>query len=997
MTMNTKYTYDGTPKVFRGERLKMEEFSDKLFELSYTDLVDLNCTAYVTKEPLKFEEKLSGEKMNLTVSSKWAENVFDCAWFHIQGKIPEGYQKDELVLRINCGGEGLVYDSQGNPIQSITCFASDFSKEYGVPIKEVVSLTDSLCSGDFVDCWVDCGANDLFGKVKNESRVGKLSLSRLNKNIRTLAYDVQMLLFIVDLQRGEPFAAKAENTVKQIMEGALFTEEWAGNAIKLTAEILNEKNDGDNVFTYSGIGHAHLDLAWLWPIRESKRKAARTFATQIKNIQKYPQYVFGASQPQMYQWVKDEYPQLYKQVKELSKTPNWDIQGSTWVEMDSNLISGESMCRQFYYGKKFFKDEFGLDINIHWVPDSFGYSGCLPQVMKLSGVDYFLTQKMSWNLFNKFPYHTFNWRGIDGTEVFTHMLPESTYNSPARPDITMFGERNYKERKISNMAMSLYGIGDGGAGPGYEHIERAVRMKDLKGFPKFNLEKSVDFFKHLDNGREKFPTYEGELYLERHQGTYTTQSNNKKFNRKCEILLRNYEIISCLAADENILCPISSQELDEIWKEVLLYQFHDILPGSSINRVYEETDERYEIIMNRLSNAISLLAAKLYKKDGYANLNSYRYSSPVKLCDSWYSCNIAPMGFAAADSLKKLTDFKAACTANSIENDKIAVTFEKGLITGLFNKDLNRDFVPSGKGMGLVSQYTDNGDCWDMQNTRADYIATGRDAVCTDFATYKDGAKAGAKCTYTVGDCEIHQEFYILDGDPTVYCHMDIHVCQESSMLRVAFPTNLKSDEASFNIQFGHIKRPTTENNPVEIAQFEVSAQKFVDISEDSMGLSLINDCKYGYRVKNGVIDMNLIRSPKDGPGENVDQGVHTVEYAIFTHSGQVGSETYRKAYEINNPPVFVEAVEESGNSREIYTCSNDNIVLETLKKPLDNRGIITRFYNSSDDEQTAEIKVKGYKMAEIVNILEEKLEDKKDNALTFHKFQLVNIRWVKA
>lgn len=997
MTLNEKRRSDGKPLIYTDKkRNEMEKFSDRLFDLCYTKLADLHCEGYVTKEPLSFEKRLDGNYIKLSVGDKWAENAFDCAWFHITGRLPKDCNNNDLVFVLNCGGEALIYDNNGIPVQSITCYSADFGAGLGTPIKQIIPVYDGLHRGEMVDFWLDCAANDLFGNMEKQSRIQALNIAKENKALRKLAYDVQALLGAYDCSASIEFKNEIGNSFDSLMNNPLFTEEWAENACKILSQLLEKKNSDENTFTYSAIGHAHLDLAWLWPIRESKRKAARTIATQIKNIEKYPDYIFGASQAQLYQWIKEGQPYLYKKVQDLAKTNNWDVQGATWVEMDSNLICGESMVRQFYYGKDFFKKEFNKDMKIFWVPDSFGYSGCLPQVMKLSDVPYFLTQKISWNVYNKFPYHTFFWKGIDGSTVLSHMLPEDTYNAPMRADLLTYGEKNYQEREISNISMSLFGIGDGGAGPGYEHIERAYRYKNLKGLPKVRFEKSLDFFNRLDDKKTQYPTFEGELYLERHQGTYTTRADNKRYNRKCEFLLHNYEILYCLAKEKNIETPISINQLEQIWKEILLYQFHDILPGSSINRVYDECHKRYKIIENKMKNAVKLLAEKLFEAEGFINFNSFSYEKPVEIDEKWYLCSIAPLGFSNINKMKPITNFSAQCSADKIENDCVCVTFKNGVISSVYNKYLDREFVPENAVAGQISQYADDGDCWDIENCRCDYISTKQDAVCIGFSVSAHGAMAQAVCKYKVDNCEIQQIFYILDGDATVYAKLDLNVNQQARMLRIAFPTNIKADEGSFNIQFGHIKRKTTENNPVEIAQFEVSAHKFVDLSEKDTGLSLINDCKYGYRVKHGVIDMDLIRSPKGGPGKDVDQGKHTINYAIFTHKGQLSQETYKKAYELNNPPIRINGIKSKTDSEVFYNTTNDSVILETIKYPANGNGIITRFYNSDENPQSACVSIKGYKPIEVVNIPEEKIADKTDGNLSLRGFELINLRWIK-
>ncbi len=987
MTLNVIRNFDDP------DREKKERFSDSLFDMSYTPISIPTCCAYITEEPTAFENRFSGRRMNVNPGDKWAQNTFDCAWFHITGKVPENA---DTVL-IVCGGEGLIYGKTGNEIQSITCSAADYGGDLGNSVKRVVPITEDMIDSGNFDFWIDGAANDLFGNLRTDGKITELYAAKLNKNIRDLAYDIQVLLSVYDYGDDVDFKQRIKSSVDNIASMQI-TEETAGEIRMELSPLLNEKSSND--FTYYAVGHAHLDLAWLWPLRESKRKGGRTFATQIKNIELYPGYVFGASQAQLYTWVKDGYPRLYGKVKELVKDGSWDVQGATWVEPDSNLIGGESLIRQFFYGKKFFKDEFGLDMKIFWVPDSFGYSACVPQVMKLADVPYFLTQKISWNTFNKFPFNSFYWQGLDGSQVLAHMLPEETYNSPMRGDYLKDGEKRYKERGISNKSMSLYGIGDGGAGPGYEHIERAKRYENLRTMPKVKMCRSMDFFNDFDDGKTLYPTYRGELYLEKHQGTYTTRSANKRFNRKCEFALRNYEIAAAAAEKNNIDLPISKNELDEIWKEILLYQFHDILPGSSINRVYEECVPRYEIIYNKLINSYLYLLDKLFPSLTVVNPNPFACSTKVKIENDWYNINLPPMGAVSVDKEDKAETFSASCAYNFIENDKVKVTFENGFISSIFDKAICSNFIPEGKKAAVISQYDDYGDCWDMQGAKADYIQTKKDCECIFFRTKCDGAKAYADCRYTVGDCNISQHFYVIDGDNTLYCDTEIDVKQENKMLRMAIPVNIATDECAFNIQFGHIFRKTTENTPVELAQFEVSGQKFVDMSESDRGISFINDCKYGYRCKNGVIDINLVRSPSGGPGKNVDQGINKIHWALMPHFGTLSKETYAKSYFVNNPPIITKGADDTIRSEktyDAYSTDNENIILETIKIPEDKNGVIVRFYNCSAENQKANVSIKGFKPIEEVNIPEEKIRDITEDTLYLHGFELINIRYIHA
>lgn len=967
-------------------RIKIDKMIEALFDRSYSSVGDLYMDAYVSEEPLPFEQKTEGRKIeNITLGDKWAKNAFDCAWFHITGRVPAVTAGKKVVYLLNLGGEGLVFKTDGTPIQSVTCYASDYDYSFGQPVKRVVN--DFSENGE-VDFWVDAAANDLFGNLKNGAVIDEACIAVCNENIRALAYDLQVLISVYDTNKEDEYTSEIFKNCKSLLNTyETLSDTDAAEIREELAPLLAQTNSGSQ-FEYFAVGHAHLDLAWKWPIRESKRKGARTFSTQLHNIELYPDYIFGASQAQLYSWIKTDYPELYERVRAAAKTPNWDVQGATWVEMDSNLISGESLIRQFYYGKKFFREEFGQDMKILWLPDSFGYSACIPQVMKLAGVPYFLTQKMSWNTVNKFPYHTFKWQSPDGSEVFAHMLPEDTYNGPVLGRRTKFGENNYQERAISDKSIMLFGIGDGGAGPGYEHIERLQRFKDLSHMPKVTPKKALDSFKLLDDGITHYPLHKGELYLERHRGTYTTQSKNKKYNRKCEFALKNYEYLMLLAKEKGINIPISDTELEEIWKEVLLYQFHDILPGSSINRVYEECVPRYEAVLEQLSSAIKELSRKLFGH-GLLNLNSFEYSGMFKLDGEWYTATVPAMGFLPVSSMTKTDCFTVKATNETLENDKLCVTFSDGCITSLFNKALNREFVRPGTKMGVFSSYIDIGDCWDIRPYN--YQKTKKDAKCTAFRTFTDGARAVAEADFRLGDSTIQNRFVLTQGSELLEMEINIDCHQKSKMLRAAFPVNVQTDICKFNIQFGHLARKTTESNSVEKAQFEVSGQKFADMSSKDCGVTLINDCKYGYRCKNGVIDVDLIRSPKGGPGKNVDQGKHSVKLAIYTHNGALDTESYRYAYAVNNA---IETVYGEGNNDVFapYRCDNENIVLEAVKIAEEKDCAILHLYNCTESGQKCKIAFEGYEVKSITNVMEDEDAPVSDT-LEFRAFELKLVR----
>ena len=953
----------------------------------YIPVARLSAEAYVTSEPTRFADRESGRHIAAPEGTRWAERTFDCCWLHVTGTLPT--DKSGLVFLIDCGGEGLVYDKLGNIKQGITCRASTFSPDLGDPTKRVV-FNEGLSSGNTVDFWIDCAANDLFGSNRSGATIRQLRIAKPQPNVHALYYDLLALLGVVDCNPADERVTAIYRTVRSILShSASMTEERAAEYRQTVASYLAEHNEEDT-FEYTGIGHAHLDLACKWPLRESYRKGARTFATQLMNMERYPEYVFGASQAQLFDWMRTKYPDLYKKIKQYHRMGRLELQGATWVEMDSNLTSGESLIRQFYYGKKYFLKEFREDMCILWLPDSFGYSACLPQVMRLSEVPYFMTQKLSWNTVNKFPYYSFNWVGLDGSTVLAHMLPQETYNAPVVGTMLKRGELNYAERPVSNRSLALFGIGDGGAGPGFEHIEGAIRLKDLKGLPRYKMDKAINFFDELATKAKDFPTFKGELYLERHQGTYTTQSNNKKCNRRCEYLLTDYEILYAIAKENNVAQPISLEELEAIWKEVLLYQFHDILPGSSINRVYIETRTRYDIILEKLREAIGFLAQQLFRGRGMVNLTSFRYQRPVQYKGVWYAVDVPALGFAQLKEETIITTFHAQCHDLGIENDCVSVRFSDGVIVSLYDKVLQKEFVPQGKALNVFSMYEDKGDCWDIRPVDY-YKRRSHTAKCTAFRTHAEGAKATAEVTLKVDKDEIRQTIYIVDGSPLVTFETTVQHVPDNNMLRVAFPLDIATADCSYNVQFGHIERPMTEKNTIDTAQFETCGQKFVDMSDGNIGLSIINDCKYGYRAKHGVIDMDLIRSPKGGPGKNVDNGEVTFTYALFPHHDDLGKATYREAYFLNNRPIMINGLGYF-QSAEFFRTDNENIILEGIKVADNGEDVILHVYNSSAIHQRAKIEYCNAFPTHETNILEYNT-DVSAGAVNFGPFELKLLR----
>lgn len=393
------------------------------------------------------------------------------------------------------------------------------------------------------------------------------------------------------------------------------------------------------------IGHTHIDVAWWWTVAQTREKVCRSFATVLKLMDEYPHYRFMSSQPQLYAFLKERHPELYARIRQRVAEGRWEPEGGMWVEADCNLTSGESLVRQFIHGKRFFKDEFGVDCRILWLPDVFGYSGALPQIMKQCGIQYFMTTKLAWNQFNKMPYDTFRWRGIDGTEILTHLITTlgvgqpvknffTTYNGMLHPDALIGGWQRYQQKEINNDILVSYGYGDGGGGPTRAMLENSDRMeKGVTGLPRVRQAFARTYFDELNarvQGSNRLLVWEGELYFEYHRGTYTSMARNKRSNRKAELHMMDLELLSVLAQDR---LPYPAQEMDGMWKTILLNQFHDILPGSSIHEVYEVTKREYEALERQISALLGeRLAALAAPSDAVTVFNTKGFASDEAVC-----------------------------------------------------------------------------------------------------------------------------------------------------------------------------------------------------------------------------------------------------------------------------------------------------------------------------------------------------------------------------
>ena len=750
------------------------------------------------------------------------------------------------------------------------------------------------------------------------------------------------------------------------------------------------------------IGHTHIDIAWLWRVAQTREKAQRSFATVIQLMRQYPEYKFMSSQALLYQMVKEECPDLYEEIKREIKSGRWEVEGSMWVEADCNLISGESLVRQILVGKNFFKKEFGIDTKVLWCPDVFGYSVAMPQILKKSGVDKFVTSKISWNDTNQMPYDVFMWRGLDGSEVFTYFLTAqdkvkgkqpsnfTTYVGMGEPKQIAGTWDRFQQKELTSETIITYGWGDGGGGPTSEHIEQIIRMSQgLPNCPTTVFDTATNFLNRVydevkDNRYLK--RWDGELYLEYHRGTYTTQAKNKKFNRKSEFALSNLEALS-IASKVLANTEYPKETLDSAWKMVLTNQFHDIIPGSSIKEVYEETDVEYADFFRTaasLRDDFTSAISNNVKTDGGVivwNPQSYTNSGIIRLDEqSYYVENIPAKGYKVLPLSDLQVKKSVQVSQRTLENDYYLVEFDEQYnVERIYSKQQDRECLKKGCKANVFTVFEDiphNFDAWELRK----YYKEKKwnvDEVVSATPVF-EGARAGICIVKKFLTSEIRQTIYLYDGIERIDFVTDIDWDVEHTCLKVSFPIDVHTTKATYDVQFGNIERNTHENTCWDGAKFEVCAHKYVDISDAGFGVTLMNDCKYGHDVRDGVMSLTLLKCATY-PNPDSDKGNHQFTYSLYAHKGNVqDSSAVAIAYDLNNP-MYAQRIEknEQGNLPECYSlisCDAKNFVLETIKQAENTEDIVVRGYECNN-KRTAVTLQCGFpvKKAYACNLLEEK------------------------
>ncbi|MFH1131418.1 MAG: alpha-mannosidase [Pseudomonadota bacterium] len=1030
------------PKTLQKHRevteLRIQQFIKRLEQHVYRESVPLSL-AFCGQPYGSQAQAKKGKFKSIKPGFAWGP-VWSTSWFRIAGQIPQSWKGKRVVARLDLGSEATIWEND-SPVLGVDKF------HLYAPISEV-------CKGEErVKLWVQAYGGESPGvKEHGETTAPPPRPYEVKEALlQTMDHDLwQFFLdfrFSFDLLSVLPKTDVAREHLLRGLNEAINVVDFDNNkTLNIAHELLRSRmaqKRVDKYHTLYPVGHAHLDTAWLWPLSITSKKLAHTVANQLALIEKYPEYIFVHSQPAQYEMLQKEYPVLFDRVAKNIAKGRWEPVGGMWVEADCNISGGESLVRQLLHGKRFFAKNFGVDVKEVWVPDIFGFSGALPQILVKAGIDYVMTQKMSWNQSNRLPHHTFWWKGIDGSQVWTHFPPADTYNAECTPFYLYKHLTDYTDHARCDYGLFVFGYGDGGGGPTAEHLELLRRAEKAPGFPQIKRQKAREFFAEAKKQSKDLATWTGELYLECHRGVYTTQARTKLLNRRCEFLLRDLEFLCC--ADPSFPKKYPVRDIEKLWKIVLLNQFHDVLPGSSVTRVYEQTEKQYSQVISRakelskqavLHIAQEMDTAKTEKpvamfclaktsSEGHSVLSGKKVPSslncagqtfPVQCVEQFGKRELIFEIPKQALGTVALADFRSAKTkprtklqANSrlLRNDKWEVRFDKnGNIESFISLADGKEFVQQGAVANLFQLFDDNPTNFSAWNIDPFVYETTKDLLASEKVELveKGPVRVAIQVEKRFGSSRILQRISL---GPTPGLRFDTQVDwhENNKMLKVAFPVNVNANRAAFEIQFGTLERPTHSNTSWDMAQFEVCAHKWVDLCEGEQGVALLNDCKYGHDVKENVIRLTLLRSPK-APDPVADMGTHRFTYALLPHGGVCDrKQVVNAAYALNAPLHCYElAGKRVGSVRGKKTqdpfviCDNDNLEIAAVKKAEDSNDLIIRLYEAYNSRGNTKLTLsKGIKKAFLCDLLENDIRPLKTTTNSVHfeykPFEIITIK----
>ncbi|OIJ92754.1 alpha-mannosidase [Streptomyces sp. MUSC 14] len=968
-------------------------------------------------EPVPVEEGLAAEPGPIEVGARWGA-PWGTSWFRVTGTVPEAWAGrtvealldlgfDENMPGFQC--EGLVYRPDGTPVKGLN------------PRNQWVRIGAPATGGEEVVLHIEAASNPVvldyhpflptrLGDKETAGSEPQYTLARMDLAV----FDETVWQLVMDLEvLGELMAelpgdsARRYDLVRAVERAldAVDLQDVGGTAARarqqLTAVLAAPAVP--SAHRISAVGHAHIDSAWLWPLRETVRKVARTTSNMTALIEDEPDFVFAMSQAQQWAWVKEHRPEVWARVKKAVADGRFVPAGGMWVESDTNMPGSEAMARQFVHGKRFFLDEFGIENEEAWLPDTFGFAAGLPQIIRAAGSKWLLTQKISWSRTNTFPHHTFQWEGIDGTRIFTHFPPVDTYNCSMKGSEIAHAARNFKDKGRARHSLAPTGWGDGGGGTTREMVAKAARLRDLEGSATVAWEAPRAFFEKAEAEYPEPPVWVGELYLELHRATLTSQAQTKQGNRRSEHLLREAELWAATAAVRTGF-PYPHEDLDRIWKTVLLHQFHDILPGSSIAWVHREARATYARIAGEL-NVVIDAAQRALAGEGTRELlfNSAPHGRG----------GVPAGGAGAARPSQGTTPAPRAGGGYVLDNGLLRVEIDaRGLVVSAYDVEAGRETVAPGGAAGLLQLHPDFPNMWDAwdvdefyRNTVTDL--TDAESVQADGPGESGGGGASVRVTRAFGASRVTQVLSLSPGERRLVIDTEVDWHETEKFLKLAFPLDMHAERYASETQFGHVHRPTHTNTSWEAAKFEACNHRFVHLAEPGWGVAIVNDSTYGHDVTRTVrgdgdrgttttVRVSLLRAPRF-PDPETDQGVHRFRHALVPGAG-IG-DAVREGWRLNLPERWVTGAHEVA---PLVTVDEDAVVVTAVKLADDGSGdVVVRFHEAHGGRARASLTA-GFEVADVTvtDLLERPLADSEPPAreggrvtVRLRPFELVTLR----
>ncbi|MFE2729970.1 alpha-mannosidase [Streptomyces sp. NPDC059349] len=982
-------------------------------------------------EPVPFAEARAAAYKPFGVGTPWGP-PWGTTWFTAHGTVPAEWAGRRVEAVFDLGfvnewpgnqAEALVHLPDGRPLKAVN------------PQNQYVPVARPAQGGEEVEYLVEAASNPdiLADRFAHPTALGdprtagdqplytfrSADLAILDEDVFHLSLDLQVLReLMLELSEHEPRRHEIAHTLEAALD-TLDLDDVSGTAAAARAVLAPAlaKPAHAGAHTLSAVGHAHIDSAWLWPIRETKRKTSRTFSNVTALAEEYDEFVFACSQAQQYEWVKDNYPHVWDRIKEAVVKGQWAPVGGMWVESDGNLPGGEAIARQLVHGKRFFIEHFGVETRGVWLPDSFGYNAAYPQLARLAGNEWFLTQKLSWNQTNKLPHHSFWWEGIDGTRIFTHFPPVDTYNVEFSGREMAHAVRNYQDKGRGTRSLAPFGHGDGGGGPTREMLERARRLADLEGSAKVRVEHPDAFFAQASKEIPEDQVWSGELYLELHRATYTSQARTKQGNRRSEHRLREAELWATTAALRAPGYAYPYEKLDRLWKTVLLHQFHDILPGSSIAWVHREAEAEYARVAGELEAITAEAVAALgegalgegvphvFNTSPYARTEVIRTPAGEPARTHVPAGGSAPLAPAAPDHPVTVTD------GRTLDNGLVRLVIgPDGTLASVYDLTAERE-VLAGPG-NLLRLHSDLPNYWDAWDIDKHYKNHYRDLLDAESVTVTEEGplRAAVRVERAFGKgSRITQTVTLRAGSKRVDVETEIDWHETEKILKAAFPVDVRADHSSAEIQFGHVKRPTHTNTSWEAARFEVYGHRWVHIGEPGYGVAVLNDSTYGHDVSRTTRDdggttttvrLSLVRAPRV-PDPEADQGAHRFTYSLLP--GASIADAVAEGYALNLP---LRVADSGGAPDPVVSVDGDGLTVEAVKLADDSSGdVVVRLYESLGGRAAGTLRT-GFPLAgvQVTDLLERPLTEQPDQVrqsadggdavrVALRPFQIVTLR----